>query len=158
MKKTDFILVGLVLVIILVAILSGKGNKTYKEIEYPLQLYGEVGLNQITYSEYEEMVLNEKPFVVVIERDGCYYCQQYMPLLKEYVDEAKIAVEYIDTDTLSKEEYNKLVTKNKYLKTHQWGTPTTLFMVGDRIVDYIGGFVEKDSIEAFFKDRVIMGD
>lgn len=158
MKKSDFILIGLVLVIIVVAIFSTRGTKAEDEIEYPLTLTGEVGLNQITYSDYKKMVEDGDAFVVVIERAGCGYCQMYMPILEEYVKEKQIAVTYIDTDTLTEDEFNELSTTNKYLKKNNWGTPTTLFMLGDRVIDAIGGYVEKDSIDSFFKDRVVMGE
>ena len=157
MKKSDFILIGLVLAVVIVAVFSSKGTLAEEEIEYPLALAGEVGLNEITYTKYEEMVNNKDAFIVVIERTGCGYCQQYMPLMEEVAKENKIAVTYINTDNLTEEEYNKLATTNKYLKKNQWGTPTTLFMLGDRIVDSIGGYVPKDSIEAFIKDRVVKG-
>lgn len=158
MKKTDFILIGLVLIIIIFGIFSTKGTEAKLDIDFPLTLTGKVGLNQITYKEYKEMVDNGDAFVVVIERAGCYYCQQYMPILKEYTEEKNIAVTYIDTDTLSEEDLNELSTTNKYLKKNKWGTPTTLFMLGDRIIDSISGYVEKDKIDAFFKDRVKMGE
>jgi len=158
MKKSDFILIGVVLVICLVAILSSKGTKALDEIDFPLELTGEVGLNQITYSEYEKMVNDGDAFIVVIERAGCGYCIEYMPIVKEVADEKKIAITYIDTDTLSQEEYEKLSTKNNYLKRNNWGTPTTLFMLGDRVVDAIGGYVEKSVFEDFIKDRVVLGE
>lgn len=158
MKKSDYILIGLVLVIVMVAIFSTKGTKAQEEIEYPLTLTGEVGLNQITYSKYKEMVNNGDAFVVIIERAGCTYCQMYMPIMEEYVKEKKIAINYIDTDTLTDEEFQELSTKNNYLKRNNWGTPTTLFMLGDRVIDVIGGYVEKDKIEEFFKDRIVMGE
>lgn len=158
MKKSDFILIGLVLVIIVVAIFSTRGTKAQEDIEYPLTLTGEVGLNQITYSDYKKMVEDGDAFVVVIERAGCGYCQMYMPILEEYVKEKQIAVTYIDTDTLTEDEFNELSTTNKYLKKNNWGTPTTLFMLGDRVIDVIGGYVEKDSIDSFFKDHVVMGE
>lgn len=158
MKKSDFILIGLVLVIIVVAIFSTRGTKAEENIEYPLTLTGEVGLNQITYSDYKKMVEDGDAFVVVIERAGCGYCQMYMPILEEYAKEKQIAVTYIDTDTLTENEFNELSNTNKYLKKNNWGTPTTLFMLGDKIIDVIGGYVEKDSIDKFFKDRVVMGE
>ena len=158
MKKTDFILIGLVIIIAIVGIFSTKGTKAEAAIEFPLELSGEVGLNEITYSDYEKMVENNEAFVVVIERTGCSYCQMYMPIMEEYAKEKKIAVTYLNTDNLSQEEMNKLSTTNNYLKKNQWGTPTTLFMLGDRIIDSIGGYVEKDKVEAFFKDRVVMGE
>ena len=158
MKKSDFILIGLVLVIIVVAIFSTRGTMAEEDIEYPLTLTGEVGLNQITYSDYKKMVEDGDAFVVVIERAGCGYCQMYMPILEEYVKEKQIAVTYIDTDTLTEDEFNELSTTNKYLKKNNWGTPTTLFMLGDKVIDVIGGYVEKDSIDSFFKGRVVMGE
>lgn len=158
MKKTDFILIGLVLVLVIVGIVSTKGTVAEEPIEYPLTLTGELGLNEITYKEYEDMVSKGDAFVVVIERTGCSYCQMYMPIMEEYAKEKKIAVTYINTDNLTEDEYNKLSTTNKYLKKNSWGTPTTLMMVGDRIVDSIGGYVEKESIDAFFKDKVVFGE
>lgn len=158
MKTKDFILVGVVLVLVAIGFLSGKGTEAQEEINFPLQLSGEVGLHEITYSEYEEKVKNKEAFVVVIERTTCGYCQQYMPLMEEVANEQKIAVTYINTDNITNEEYNKLATTNRYLKSNRWGTPTTLFMLGNRIVDSIDGYVGKDSIEAFFKDRVVVGE
>ena len=158
MKKSDFILIGLVLVIVVVAVFSSKGTKTQEEIEYPLTLVGEVGLNQITYSDYKEMIDNGDAFVVVLERQGCSYCQLYMPIIEEYAKENKVAITYIDTDTLTADEYNELSTKNSYLRKTNWGTPTTLFMLGDRVIDAIGGYVEKPTIEEFFADKIVKGE
>ena len=158
MKKTDFILIGLLLVVVVVGVLSTKGNVKEDPIDYPVKLAGKVGLNEITYDEYKEMVDNGDAFVVVIERDGCYYCQQYMPLLEEYVKKNKIAVTFINTDNLNNDEYYELSNTNNYLKKNKWGTPTTLFMIGNRVIDAIGGYVETESIEKFFKDRVVMGE
>ena len=53
---------------------------------------------------------------------------------------------------------NKLSTTNNYLKRNEWGTPTTLFMLGDRVLDSIGGYVEKSSIEAFIEGKVVVGE
>ena len=158
MKKTDFILIGVLLIIVVVGVLSTRGNIKEDPIEFPVKLTGDVGLNEITYDKYKEMVKNNDAFVLVIERDGCYYCQQYMPILKEYVDKNKIAVTYINTDNLKNEEYQELSTTNSYLKKNKWGTPTTLFMIGNRVVDSISGYVEVDTIDKFFKDRVVMGE
>lgn len=158
MKKTDFILIGVVLVLIVIGIVSSKGTEALEEIKFPLTLTGEVGSHEITYTQYEDMVNNGEAFIVVIERTGCGYCQKYMPLVEEVANEKKIAINYINTDNLSEEEFNKLSTTNKYLKRNEWGTPTTLFMLGDRVIDSIGGYVEKDSIESFIDGRVVTGE
>ena len=158
MKKTDFILIGVVLIIVVIGIVSSRGTAKLDEVEYPLTLSGEVGLHEITYDEYEKKVSDGDAFIVIIERTGCSYCQQYMPLVEEVANEKKIAITYINTDNLSQEDMTKLSTTNKYLKRNEWGTPTTLFMLGDRVLDSIGGYVEKDSIEAFLDGKVVFGD
>ncbi len=158
MKKTDYILIGVVAVIVIIAVLSTKGTKAEPDIEFPVALTGEVGLHEITYDKYDEMVKNGDPFIVIIERTGCSYCQMYMPIAEEVAKEKKIALTYINTDNLTQDEFNELSTKNRYLKKNQWGTPTTLFMVGERVVDSIAGYVEKDSLLEFVKDRVVVGE
>lgn len=158
MKKSDFILIGVVLLIIVVAALSTKGNVHEEEINYPLTLVGDAGLHQMTYNDYEEKVKNGEPFIVVIERATCSYCIQYMPIIEEVAKEKNIPLYYIDTDTLTAEENELLATTNNYLKRNQWGTPTTLFMLGERVLDSIGGYVEKDSVLSFLDGKVVMGE
>lgn len=158
MKKSDFILIGIVLLIVVVAMFSTKGTKAEEEVEYPLTLAGEAGLHQMTYNDYENKVENGDAFIVVIERAGCSYCVQYMPIVEDVANEKKIPIYYIDTDTLTADEYNNLNNKNSYLKRNNWGTPTTLFMLGDRVLDAIGGYVDKDTVLSFLDGRVVMGE
>lgn len=156
MKKSDFILIGVVLLIIVGALFSSLGNVELEEVNYPLTLTGEAGLHQITYDEYKTMVDNGDAFIVIIERAGCSYCIQYMPIIEDIANEKQISIHYIDTDTLTTEEMNLLSTTNSYLKKNNWGTPTTLFMLGDRVLDSIGGYVEKDTVLSFLDGRVTM--
>ena len=158
MKKSDFILIGVVLIIVGLALFSSKGNIELEEVNYPLTLSGEAGLHQLTYNEYKTMVDNGDAFIVVIERTGCGYCTMYMPIVEEVAKEKNIPLYYIDTDALTSEEMNKLSTTNSYLKKNKWGTPTTLFMLGDRVLDSIGGYVEKDGILKFLDGKVVMGE
>lgn len=159
MKKSDFILIGVVLLIVILAIFSSKGNVELEEVEYPLTLAGEAGLHQISYADYEAHIENGDAFIVIIERTGCSFCIQYMPIVEEVANEKKIPLYYIDTDTLTADEFNELSATNSYLKRNpKWGTPTTLFMLGDRVVDAIGGYVEKEDVLAFIDGRVVTGE
>ena len=158
MKKSDLILIGVVLVIVVIAMFSSKGTKAEEDVEYPLTLVGEIGSHQITYDEYKTFVDNGDAFIVVIERSGCGFCVQYMPVIEDVAKEKKIPIYYIDTDTLSNDEFNELKTTNNYLKRNSWGTPTTLFMLGDRVLDTIGGYVDKETVLSFLDGRVVMGE
>lgn len=158
MKKSDLILIGALVIIVLVALFSTKGTYSM-DIEFPVTLHGEAGMHKISYSEYEDLVKTNEPFIIIIERTGCGYCQMYMPIVEEVVNEKHISIYYIDTDDLSSEEMQKLESENKYFKKNpKWGTPTTLFMQGDYIIDSIGGYVEKDSFLSFIEDRVVYGE
>lgn len=158
MKKSDFILIGVVVLVLVVALFSSKGMIEEEEVEYPLTLVGEAGLHQITYDEYKTFVDNGDAFLLVIERSGCTYCVQYMPIVKEVAEEKKIPIYYIDTDTLTQSEFTELSTTNNYLKKNNWGTPTTLFMLGSRVLDNISQYVEKDTLLSFIDGKVVVGE
>ena len=159
MKKSDFILIGAVLLIVIVALISSKGNIKLEDVEYPLTLVGEAGMQEITYNQYTEFVNNGDAFILVIEREGCSYCTMYMPIVEEVSKEKKIPLYYIDIAKMTSDDLNELSTKNAYLKKNSdWGTPTTLFMLGNRVLDTISGYVKKDALLSFIDGKVVFGE
>lgn len=153
-KQKDIILILLVAVLLVVALIV-TSNKTPKlDIELPIAVEGAAGFNEITYSEYEEKLNTEAPFLVVIIKDGCGYCEAYEPILEEVATEYNIPINYINLSHLSEEDYYALSESNTYLKKNNWGTPTTLFMYGKDVVDSIGGYVEKDTLVEFIKENI----
>ena len=157
-KQKDIILIALVVVLLIVAAIV-TGNKDSKvDIELPVALEGDAGFNEITYSNYLEKIDSNEPFLVVIVKDGCGYCEMYEPILKEVADEYNLAINYINLTNLSEEEYNNLAQSNAYLKKNQWGTPTTLFMLGDSVIDSIGGYVDKDKFVDFVKENFVVNE
>ena len=157
-KQKDIILIALVVVLLIVAAIV-TGNKDSKvDIELPVALEGDAGFNEITYSNYLEKIDSNEPFLVVIVKDGCGYCEMYEPILKEVADEYNLPINYINLTNLSEEEYNDLAQSNAYLKKNQWGTPTTLFMLGDSVIYSIGGYVDKDKFVDFVKENFVVNE
>lgn len=154
-KQKDLILILLVVVLLVVALFVTMNREVKLDIELPIALEGTAGFTEITYTEYEEKMNTEAPFVVIIIQDGCGYCEAYEPVVEEVADEYKLPIYYINMSNLSSEEYTALGTSNSYFKKNQgkWGTPTTLFMYGDYVVDYIGGYAEKDTLVSFVKEN-----
>ena len=151
-KQKDLILIALVVVLLVVGLLVSGAKKEEKvNIELPVALEGEAGFTEMTYSEYEEKMDSGKPFVMVVVRDGCHYCELYEPVVTEVTSEYGVPFYFINLAHLSEDEYTKLGTSNSYLKNKEWGTPTTLFMYGKDIIDSIGGYVEKDELVNFVK-------
>lgn len=159
MKKSDFILIGVVVLILVLCLFTSKGNEELEEVKYPITLSGETGLRQLTYNEYEDKVNDGEAFIVVIEREGCGYCTMYMPIVEEVAKEKKIPLYYIDLADLTSNEINKLERTNKYLKRNSdWGTPTTLMMLGDRVLDALAGYTDKKGVLSFLDGKVVMGE
>lgn len=154
-KQKDLILILLVVVLLVVALFATMKREPKLDIELPVALEGEAGFTEITYSEYEEKMHTEAPFLVVIVRDGCGYCEMYEPILKEVAGEYKLPIYYINMTNLNNDEYTALGTSNSYLKKNQgkWGTPTTLFMYGSSVIDSIPGYVDKDKFVDFVKEN-----
>jgi len=154
-KQKDIILILLVVVLLIVACIVTSTKKESKvNIELPVAVEGEAGTKTISYTEYEELMNSNKPFLMVIIQDGCGYCEMYEPVVEEVANELGIPVNYLNLTNLSSEESSKLSKSNSYLKKNQWGTPTTLFMVGDKVIDSIGQYVEKDDFVSFVKENI----
>ena len=154
--QRDVVLVLLVAVVLIIALVLTGGKKL--DIELPIALEGEAGFTEITYSDYAEKLDMEAPFVVVIKRDGCGYCDMYEPIVTEVASEYNLPIYYINMSNLTSEEQSALSSSNSYLRKNQWGTPTTLFMYGKTVVDSIGGYVEKDALVEFVKENFIIGE
>ena len=154
-KQKDLILILLVVVLLIVALFVTMKKEPELDIELPIALQGEAGFTEITYSEYEEKMNTEAPFLVVVVRDGCGYCEMYEPILEEVAGEYKIPIYYINMTNLNNDEYTALGTSNSYFKKNQgkWGTPTTLFMYGNSVIDSIPGYVDKDEFVKFVKEN-----
>ena len=154
-----YFLIGVVVLIVVLCLFTSKGNEKLEEVNYPLTLNGESGLRQLTYNEYKDKVDNGDAFIVVIEREGCGYCTMYMPVVEEISKEKKIPLYYIDLADITSNEAKELERTNKYLKRNSdWGTPTTLFMLGDRVLDALGGYTDKDGVLSFLDGKVVMGE
>lgn len=151
-KKSDLVLIGGVILVILISLLAFNGNK--EEIEVPVTLEGEPGINEITYVEYEDKIDSGKPFIVMIVNDGCSYCEMFVPVMTEVAEEYSIPVYSLNLAILTSDEYNYLSNSNSYLKRNEWGTPTTLLMQGKTVIDSIGGYVEKATLIEFMEKNV----
>ena len=152
---TIIIVLSVVVVFLVTAcILTGAKREDKLDIELPVAVEGEAGTKTISYTEYEELMNSNKPFLMVIIQDGCGYCEMYEPVVEEVANELGIPVNYLNLTNLSSEESNKLSKSNSYLKKNQWGTPTTLFMVGDKVIDSIGQYVDKDDFLDFVEKNI----
>jgi len=155
-SQRDVILVLLVVVVLAIASVLTIKKENKPDIELPIALEGKAGFTEIAYSEYEEKLNTEAPFLVVIVQDGCGHCDNYKPIVKKVADKYKLPISYINLSHLTQDEYVALGNSNSYLKKEKWGTPTTLFMYGDYVVESIGGYVDEAEFTEFVKDNFVV--
>ena len=155
-KQRDIVLVLLAAVVLVIAVVLTGSKKPKLDIELPIALEGKAGFTEIKYSEYEEKLKTEAPFVVVIVQDGCGHCDNYKPIVKKVADKYKLPISYINLSNLTQDEYVALGNSNKYLKKGDWGTPTTLFMYGSTVVESIGGYVDETEFTEFVKENFVV--
>ena len=153
-KQRDYVLIALAVVLIVIAFVLTGTKKL--DIELPIALEGTPGFTEITYADYEEKLNTEAPFVIVIVKDGCGFCDEYKPVVEKVAGEYNLPIYYINLSNLTNDEYTALAKSNSYLKTQQWGTPTTLFMYGKTVVDSIGGYVEEEALKEFAKENFVV--
>ncbi len=141
MKNKKFLIIGIVIVI-LVAIGIGvyfllKNNNTNNYL---------VELNK---NALQEKIDNKDSFILVVSREGCPHCAEYLPVLRKVLENNKVTAYLVDIAKFSKEDRTYL---NSIANVS--GTPTTLFIEkGEEksVVNRIVGSTDRRSIESRLK-------
>lgn len=106
-------------------------------------------MKEISYTEYQNLLENKETFILEIMRTDCSACISFKPKITQVAEDYQIEVKYINTDHLSKDEYNKL-----FEDTGISGTPTVIFYhngVEETVASRINGSVSVDKIISKFK-------
>ena len=158
-KGDLFLILGLILVVV-VSFIVMRDKNAGPSYELPLTLSGEVGLQELTYSEYQEKINNGDHFVVIIERATCSHCVTYLPIAEDFAANNNLPMYYVDTDTFSAEDWNTFESSNTFLKRAKgkWGTPTTIVLAGRESVDYIEGVTDEEKLLKLYQKYFNMGE
>ncbi len=146
MKKSNktwlYLVIGLVIVIGFSALVS---NITGPEEEE------EVKFNDVSYSEYKELFNSEDLEFVYVGREGCSYFKSTVPLLGQLQEEEKIEFNYLNTDTMTQENFTDIATTAKAFEG-EWGTPTLLAILDGKAIDYVSGYKEIADLREFVQN------
>ena len=112
-------------------------------------------LNEIDIDEYLKLKKGSSKSVIFIARPGCSWCQLYTPIMKNVVYLYDIKVNHLNTDKLTIDGVTKLLESDDYF-SEGYGTPLTLIVQNNKIVDMIEGYTSKENTIQFFKDNGII--
>ena len=113
-------------------------------------------LKTINIDEYLSLKeSNDSYSIIYVARPTCSFCVLQKPIMENVVYRYDITVNYLNTDELSDEDVNKLRDSDEYFEGG-WGTPLTLIVRDNKIVDKIeGATVSSNLIELFKKYDII---
>ncbi len=106
MKKLKYILAIFVIAILFTGCSSSKGS-----------------LSSISYSSLKEKLENKETFFFVVVRQGCQFCEKFLPTVEDVVNEYDLEGYSLDLSTLTQDELNEF-DKDYNVS----GTPTTIFI------------------------------
>jgi len=117
-----------------------------------------------TYLEFESLLARQnKNTYFVFGRTGCYYCEQFVPVLQNVVEKYKIEVIYLDLAAFNPSDYSNVLNTSltipaKCSKTGQdtelrngFGTPLSLFVNNKKTYSCIRGYKDEDKLVAALK-------
>ncbi len=153
MKKKDIFLIIALIIVLIVGCIIMKGEKEKPNYTLPLTLTGEPGLKLLSYAEYQEKIDKNESFVVVLSRESCSHCANFLPVAKAFAEEESLPMYYIDTDTFTEEDWSTFEKSNSFLKKQKgnWGTPTTVVLAGSEAVEYIEGETTKEELKKLYE-------
>lgn len=112
---------------------------------------GNSNLKDINYSEFNKMKDNKETFFIVIYKDGCPYCEMFIPKVEEILDEYKITGYKINISNMSEDDYKEFESEFNFD-----GTPTTIFITDGNelsVMQRIDGNVSKEKIITKLKNN-----
>lgn len=155
MKKNDIILLVVGVILIVLALFIGGSNSKDEEVTPPST---EVGLQNITYKQYEYLLEQGEKFVVFLGATGCSWCEKFTPVMKEVAEENNITVYYLDIAKISSKQHTKLAQSSEWLSSNSWGTPTTVILSKEETFDVLEGYNEKDATITFLKENGLISE
>ena len=105
---------------------------------------GKSNVKDLSYSKFKDKIKNEDTFFFVVVRDGCSYCEKFLPILEEVTNEYDITGYKINIAKMSEEEYKEFDSIYDVD-----GTPTTIFIENGKetsLLQRIDGYVGKEKL------------
>lgn len=95
--------------------------------------------------------------VIYIGRPTCSHCVVQKPIMEHLVYKYNIVINYLDTDTLSDDDIDKFRDSDEYF-SEGWGTPLTLIVKDNKIVDKIEGEASISTVTELLKKYSIISE
>lgn len=153
LKVFGIILVVAIVIGVAIGVSNIKKDDTNSDNNVETTELEKAGFNEVTLSEYLDLVKSSEKSIILVARPTCGYCQKFTPILKQAMEDMNLTINYIDTDKFSEDDWTPFTESLDYLKSEQWGTPLTLIVQNGEAIAENNGYVELDTIKEFFTNN-----
>lgn len=100
--------------------------------------------------EFNDAFSGSENKLVMIGRDNCSWCKLFKPTLDSFAEEYGLEYIYINTNEITNSALKKLLKKIG-VSYDEFGTPLTLIVKDNSVVDSISGFADESEVFEFVK-------
>lgn len=149
--KTIIIAILVVLLLGVLFVISEKNNTKFVQPE-TFSEEEQADLNNISVNDYLSLKAGSDASVIYIARPTCSHCVTQTPRMKYIKYKYGVEINYLNTDEFDQEgtDYEKLASSDSFFD-EGFGTPTTLIVQNDKIVDSVAGESEISNLVSLFK-------
>lgn len=110
------------------------------------------------FEEYKKSIKKDEINMIVFGYDGCGYCNRFQPVYNAVASKYNLDIYYFNSNTYNKDEYKKVInydlkvpakcgsTNKDFKLSDGFGTPLTIFTKKGKVVDCIGGYVNRQEL------------
>ena len=101
-------------------------------------------LTDINFKTFTNLFKTTKRSMLVVVKDGCSYCEEFIPILSEALNYYDLKMYKINLSNLSSNEYGDL-----YSYIYFSGTPTTFIIENGEVKHVLTGVVDVETMKSF---------
>ena len=101
-------------------------------------------IQEVNLKTMEKLFKTSQKSILVLVKDGCSFCEDYLPKLKEALEYYEISAYEINISNLKQNEYNELFN---YVDFE--GTPTTYVIQNSKVLHTLTGTTDIETIISF---------
>lgn len=126
----------------------------------------EAYLTFIDYDDYKELINKKEKTVITIGQTGCSHCIATKPVLNRIAKKYDIKINYLNLTYLSEEDNSELIsglkdldyTDSDYIESGSIGTPLTLVIENNKVLDYINGETTNSKFVRLFEKTGVISE
>ena len=100
---------------------------------------------EVNPSDFYDILESKEKQVVIVYRDGCYQCDEYLSNARKIAKDYRVKFHYLNTDQITSDDYNIF----DLCKIE--GTPSMVILQDNKVVGTLKGSKSKEDVKKFLK-------